>query len=176
MNLKLEERKGRWVDDLPEVLWSYRTAPRGSTDQTPFALAFRSEVAALVEVSMPIAQMEDFNEEANNEELQLNLDLLKERCTTTQLQLSEYQNWLARYYNSRVKPRTFTLDDPVLRKIQHHIGVFKPTWGGPSQVKGVVRHGTYILPDLARKLLPHPWKAEALKNVLSVVPYSKDEM
>ena len=32
---KLEEAKGKRVDELPHVLWAYRTTPRRSTGETP---------------------------------------------------------------------------------------------------------------------------------------------
>ncbi|RDX88901.1 Tf2-6, partial [Mucuna pruriens] len=37
---QLEEAKGRWVDDLPQVLWSYHTTPHSTTNETPFRLTF----------------------------------------------------------------------------------------------------------------------------------------
>ena len=35
---RLDDTKGRWVDKLPHVLWSYRTTPRRSTGETPFSI------------------------------------------------------------------------------------------------------------------------------------------
>jgi hypothetical protein len=40
---KLGDRKGDWADDLPEVLWAYRTTRRTPTEETPYALAFGAE-------------------------------------------------------------------------------------------------------------------------------------
>ncbi|XP_057803371.1 uncharacterized protein LOC131018675 [Salvia miltiorrhiza] len=37
---RLEKAKGRWADELPGVLWSYRTTTRTSTGETPFSLAY----------------------------------------------------------------------------------------------------------------------------------------
>jgi hypothetical protein len=37
---KLGNRKGDWADDLPEVLWAYRTTKKTPTEETPYALAF----------------------------------------------------------------------------------------------------------------------------------------
>ena len=39
LNKKLEEHKGVWADELPKVLWSYRTTSRTSTGEKPFLLA-----------------------------------------------------------------------------------------------------------------------------------------
>ena len=38
LNMKLEERKRLWVEDLPKVLWAYWS--RTSTGETPFSLAY----------------------------------------------------------------------------------------------------------------------------------------
>ncbi|KAJ9557119.1 hypothetical protein OSB04_011733 [Centaurea solstitialis] len=35
---RLKEAKGKWVEELPSVLWANRTTPRTSTGQTPFSL------------------------------------------------------------------------------------------------------------------------------------------
>ena len=32
---RLEKKKGKWPDELPIVLWAYRTTPRSSTGETP---------------------------------------------------------------------------------------------------------------------------------------------
>ncbi|XP_022145833.1 uncharacterized protein K02A2.6-like [Momordica charantia] len=53
LKLRLDSRKGKWAEELPEVLWSYRTTPRESTGETPFLLAFGSEAVVPVEIGMP---------------------------------------------------------------------------------------------------------------------------
>jgi len=35
----LDKIKFKWVDELPQVLWVYRTMPRRSTGETPFFYA-----------------------------------------------------------------------------------------------------------------------------------------
>ncbi|KAK2999168.1 hypothetical protein RJ639_022612 [Escallonia herrerae] len=37
---KLDEAKGAWVDELPKVLWAYRTTPHSVTGETPFLLCY----------------------------------------------------------------------------------------------------------------------------------------
>ena len=50
---KLEAAKGRWVEMLPSILWTYRTTVRKSTKETPFALAFGVEAVIPLEIGMP---------------------------------------------------------------------------------------------------------------------------
>ena len=45
-----------WVDELPGVLWAYRTTPRRLTGTTPFALAYGMDAVIPTEIGMPIAQ------------------------------------------------------------------------------------------------------------------------
>ena len=39
----LKKFAGRWVEELPAVLWSLRTTPNRSTGLTPFFLTYGSE-------------------------------------------------------------------------------------------------------------------------------------
>ena len=37
---KLQQKKGLWVEELPNVLWAYRTTKRTTTWETPYSLVF----------------------------------------------------------------------------------------------------------------------------------------
>ena len=41
---RLDDAKGKWVEELPYVLWTYRTTPRRSTGETPFSMTYGAEV------------------------------------------------------------------------------------------------------------------------------------
>ncbi|XP_022150100.1 uncharacterized protein LOC111018362 [Momordica charantia] len=79
LKLRLDSRKGRWAEELPEVLWSYRTTLRESTGETPFSLAFGSKAVVPVEIGIPTGRVEQYESAKNEEELLLNLDLLEEK-------------------------------------------------------------------------------------------------
>ena len=40
---RLDDAKGKWVEELPHVLWTYRTTPRRSTGETPFSLTYEAK-------------------------------------------------------------------------------------------------------------------------------------
>ena len=42
---RLEDAKGRWVEELSNVLWTHRTTKRRSTGETPYALAYGVEAS-----------------------------------------------------------------------------------------------------------------------------------
>ena len=37
---RLDGAKGRWAEELSNMLWAYRTTPRRSTGETPFSLMY----------------------------------------------------------------------------------------------------------------------------------------
>lgn len=65
-----------WANKLPQILWAYRTTPKTSTSETPFALAHGSEVMIPMEVGLPSHRRKNFNLSANEARLEENLDLL----------------------------------------------------------------------------------------------------
>ena len=40
---RLEGTKGMWAEELPNVLWAYRTTPKRSTGETSFSLMYGAE-------------------------------------------------------------------------------------------------------------------------------------
>ena len=49
---RLEGAKGVWLDELPGVLWAYRTMVRIPTGETAFKLAYGSEAVILAKIHM----------------------------------------------------------------------------------------------------------------------------
>ena len=74
----LEGAKGVWPDELPGVLWAYRTTVRTSTGETPFKLAYGSEAVIPAEVHMASHRVKEYQAEENEVQLRLNLDLMDE--------------------------------------------------------------------------------------------------
>ena len=47
---KLDDAKGAWPEELPNVLWAYRTTARTPTRETPFRLTYGTEAVIPVEI------------------------------------------------------------------------------------------------------------------------------
>ncbi|KAL5563203.1 hypothetical protein UlMin_032950 [Ulmus minor] len=88
---KLEKSKGAWVDELPLVLWSYRTSFRTTTGETPFSLAYGVDAVVPVELGIPTFRIENFTEENNDVLLALASDLLEEKRDKAQLRATALQ-------------------------------------------------------------------------------------
>ena len=61
LKTKLENLKRRREDDLPEVLWAYRTTARSMTRETPFLLAYGYEAMVLVELGARSLRRDNFD-------------------------------------------------------------------------------------------------------------------
>ena len=99
------------------MLLVYRTTPKSATQETPFALAFGTEAVAPVEIGLKSLRIELASMEHNEEALRLNLDLLDEKRDQVQKRTEEYQRKMARYYDQKVKPRSYKHGDLVLKKL-----------------------------------------------------------
>ena len=50
---RLDNAMGRWVEELPHVLWTYRTIPQRSTRETPFSMTYGAEAVIPLETGFP---------------------------------------------------------------------------------------------------------------------------
>ena len=73
---RLEGAKGAWLDELPGVLWAYRTTVRTPTGETPFKMAFGTEAVVPMEVGVSSLRRVSYDEQSNEEGLKLALDRL----------------------------------------------------------------------------------------------------
>jgi transposase InsO family protein len=76
---RLEKAKGKWVEELPNVLWTFRTTPRRSTGETPFSLAYGSEAIIPLEIGLPTLRTFEWDPLQNDLAQSQALDLLDER-------------------------------------------------------------------------------------------------
>ena len=54
MKKRLDEAKGKWVDELLHVLWAYCTTLRRLTGETPFFMKYDSEAVIPLETGFPM--------------------------------------------------------------------------------------------------------------------------
>jgi len=72
---RLEDAKGKWVDELPHVLWTYRMTPRRSTGETPFSMTYGSEAIIPIETCFPTLRSDQLPSGSSEQLLSLDLDL-----------------------------------------------------------------------------------------------------
>ena len=90
---------------------------RTPTGETPFKLAYGSEVVIPAEVHMPSHRVKGYQVEENKVQLRLNLDLIDEVRMDAEQRTARYKNLMARQYDAMVKPRRFNIGDLILKKV-----------------------------------------------------------
>ena len=149
------------MEELPHVLWTYRTTLRRSTGETPFSLTYGAEAVIPLETGFPMTRTNSFNPKDNDEQLTRNLDLIEEKREDAMVQLAYYQQKLKQGYDANVKLRPLTPGDLVLRKV---VGTAKnpawgklwPNWEGPYRITSKTGIGAYFLKDLDEHVVPCP--------------------
>ena len=67
----LERAKGIQPDELPSVLWAYRTTVRTPTRETPFRLAYGSDVVIPAKIGLTSYRVENYDEDNNEKAIRL---------------------------------------------------------------------------------------------------------
>ncbi|KAL0427703.1 UNVERIFIED_CONTAM: hypothetical protein Slati_2945100 [Sesamum latifolium] len=88
---RLERVGGNWAEELTSVLWAYRTTPRGSTGESPFALVYGTEAIIPTELGIPSHRITHFSENHNSKLLKENLDLLEELREKAFIRVQRYK-------------------------------------------------------------------------------------
>ena len=166
---RFDDAKGKWMEELPHVLWTYRTMPRRSTGETPFSMTYGAEAVIPLEFGFLTTRTSSFNPKENDEQLARNLDLIEEKKENTMVQLAHYQQKLKRGYDANVRIRPLTYGDLVLRKVVGSAknpawGKLGPNWEGPYRITSNAGIGAYFLEDLDGLVVPHPWNVNNLKR------------
>ena len=99
---RLKGANGIWPEELPSILWAYRTTTRTPTGETPFQLTYGNEAIIPVEVELTSYWVHNHDKSKNDEAMRLQLDLVDEVRATVEQRLTQYQDCMVKHYNSRV--------------------------------------------------------------------------
>lgn len=87
---RLDDSKGKWTDELPSVLWAFRTTLRRLTGEAPFSMTYGAKAMIPLEMGLPTSWTNQLEVEENNRLLGRPLDLIKENCEVASVKLSNY--------------------------------------------------------------------------------------
>ena len=87
---RLDDTKGRWVEELLHVLWTYQTTHWRSTGETPILMSYGAEAVIPIETGFPTLRTQTFNPNDNDRLLERSLDLIEERSENAMVQLAFY--------------------------------------------------------------------------------------
>ena len=156
------------MDELPRVLWAYRTTSRKSTGVSPFALTYGMEAIIPIEIGMPTLRTE-IPEKTNTDVITKDLDMADELREAAAIRIALYQQRMTNLYNRWVWSRTFGAGDLVLRRVFENTvnqaaGKFQPNWEGLYTIVKVRVTSSYALNKLDGTPVPRMWNATHLKR------------
>ena len=94
------------MDELPGVLWAYKTTARQLTGISLFTLTYGMEAIVPIEIGMP-ALRTDLPEQSNAKSVIKDLDTVDELREAAAVRIASYHRRLANIYNRWLKPQTF---------------------------------------------------------------------
>ena len=157
------------MEELPGVLWAYRTTPGRPTGNTPFALAYGMDAVIPTEIGLPTIRTDAAKQSDANMELGKNLDWTDEVRESAAIRMADYQQRASVHYNRKVRPRSFKNGTLVFRKVFENTaetgaGKFQANWEGPYIVSKASESGAYHLQMLDGTPLLRPWNVSNLKQ------------
>ena len=72
------KKGGKWIFELPHIVWGLRTQPCKATGKSPFFLVYGSEAILLADIMWQYAWVEMYQEGETDEARQLELDSVEE--------------------------------------------------------------------------------------------------
>ena len=157
---------GRWVEELPAVLWCLRTTPNWSTGLTPFFLTYGSEAVLPSNMDYGAPRVKVFGPETAAEAQRDAMEVVEEARLAMLHRSARYQQTLRRYHERRIREWTLQVGDLVLRRVMSTKDKHKlsPPWEGPYSIAEVIRLGTYKLKDSNGNILTNSWNIEQLRR------------
>jgi hypothetical protein len=164
---KNEKLAGKWIRELPYVVWSLRTQPsRALHGNTPFFVVYGLEAVLPADLMFGAPRLV-FESIAQAKTTKLeDIDVLEEERLNTVIQSARYQQTLRRYHDKAIRHRSFAVGDLVLRWILTGEGRHKlsPLWEGPFIVSEVTRPGSYQLTQMDGTEVGNSWNIEHFRR------------
>ena len=93
---QLDSAKGKWVEELPGVLWAYRTTTRRPIGVSPFALTYGMEAVIPTKIDLPTIWTTT-PEVENGESMIRELDTSDELRETAAIRMTSYQRPIGKF-------------------------------------------------------------------------------
>ena len=87
---RLDDAKSKWVDELPYVLWTYRTTFHRSMREISFSMTYGAKAMNPLEIGFPTLRNSLFALDSKDHLLEKSQDLVEERRESVIVQLAYY--------------------------------------------------------------------------------------
>ena len=157
--------KGKWVDELPRVIWSHNTTKSRTTKFTPFKLLYGEEAVMPEEIKLRSWRTSE-EAGATEEDIKPSIDMIEAGKIQAAINLGRYQEETRRWKNKKVKPREIHEGDLVLRRIPKakQKGKMYSKWEGPFIVASMMRPEACRLRTMEGIEDPYSWNKDMLQK------------
>ncbi|KAL2226711.1 UNVERIFIED_CONTAM: hypothetical protein Sindi_2029800, partial [Sesamum indicum] len=132
------ENKGSWVDELPGVLWAYRTTLRMATSETPFCFVYGTEAIIPVEIGEESQRVAIYDPESNQDERGFDLTMIEEKRDAAYARILHHKGLMMKNHDRRIRPRQLQVE------ASKYVGKLDPPWDGPYKVIEIRKKGTEL--------------------------------
>jgi hypothetical protein len=160
----LDDKKSKWAEQLPKVIWELNTIESRTTRFTPFCLMYGSEAITLQELKHGSPRTNatatpDIDESTTK-------DLLDGDCVFALEILNRYQAQTKAWQDNNISPKEFDEGDLVLMRTSRteSRGKLEPKWKGPFIVKKKTSPNNYRITTKSGEDLEHSWNIGNLRK------------
>jgi hypothetical protein len=134
-----DKAPGRWIKELPAVVWGLRTQPSRNTGVSPYFMVYDAEAVLPADIEFRSPRVKNYNEDQVTEQCELEVNSAEEWRLDSCIRTAKYLAVLRRYNNKNVQERFFVVGDLVLKWKTSQDGVHKlaTPQEGPYIVKAV---------------------------------------
>jgi len=152
-----DKATGRWMKELPAVVWVLQTQPSRNTSVSLYFTIYGAEAFLPTDIKFGSPRVKNFDQYSSNESKELEINCTEERRLDSCVRTTTYLDVLWHYYNRNVKEQFFVVGDLVLKWKTSQEGMHKLSTPceGPFMVTEVTRPTSYILAYLDGRSLPN---------------------
>jgi ribonuclease HI len=160
----LDDKKGKWADQVPEVVWALNTIECRATGFTPFHLLYGSEAMTPQEIKHGSPRTSTLA--VPDVDKPTSKDLIDGDRVLALQALNKYQAQTKAWRDNAVVPREFNKGDIVLIRTTRteSRGKLEPKWEGPFIVKSKASPSAYRLVTPSSEDLEHSWNIDNLRK------------
>ena len=143
-----------WHETLNQILWAYRNAPKVATGSSPYRLVYGHDSVLPVEINLMSLRVQKQHEIPSEDYWAMmfdELDQLDEERLVACEHIIRQKETVARFYNRRIKSKSFLEGDLVWKVIlpmdkkSKAYGKWSPNWEGPFEIEKVLSNNAYSI-------------------------------
>jgi hypothetical protein len=159
-----DQKKGKWVDELPKVIWSHNTTLSRATGFMPFRLLFGTEAMTPEEIKNE--SMRPKGKEIDEIDKKVEKDMIELAILEAAENIEKYKKETRSWRDKKVVRKDIKTGDLVLKRKKNweNPGKLHESWEGPYIAKETNMPGAFRLMEQTGEELPYSWNADSLKR------------